>query len=58
MKNIVFVSCVVSINQLLVNEKQKVIAALCLHYTVMDSLAELEQLHRGLAIQKFNYLLT
>ena len=38
------------------SDKQKVIAALCLHYTVMGRLAELGQLRRWLAIQKFNYL--
>lgn len=30
---------------------------MCLHYTVLSSLAELEQLHRGLTIQKFNTLM-
>lgn len=31
--------------------------AMCLHYTVLSSLAELEQLCRGLAMQKFNSLM-
>ena len=30
---------------------------MCLHYSVLISLAELEQLRRGLDIQKFNLLM-
>lgn len=30
---------------------------MCLHYTVLSCLAELEQLRRGLAVQKFNSLM-
>ena len=39
------------------NEKEKVVSAMSLHYTVMVSLAELEQLRRGLSIQKFASLM-
>ena len=39
------------------SDKKKVVDALCLHYTVLVSLAELEQLKRGLAMQKFDSLL-
>lgn len=31
--------------------------AMCLHYSVLVSLAELEQLRRGLAVQKFDSLM-
>ncbi len=33
------------------------VSAICLHYTVLGSLAELEQLRRGLHVQKFSTLL-
>ena len=36
---------------------KKIIDALCLHYAILVSLAELEQLPSGLAIQKFNSLM-
>lgn len=39
------------------SDKKNIIEALCLHYTVLISLAELEQLRRGLAIQKFDFLM-
>ena len=39
------------------SEKQKIVEAMCLHYTVLASLAELEQLRRGLSVQKFNSLM-
>ena len=39
------------------SEKEKVVNAMCLHYSVLTSLAEMEQLRRGLAIQKFNSLM-
>ena len=35
------------------SEKEKISNAMCLHYSVLISLAELEQLRRGLDIQKF-----
>ena len=38
-------------------EKQQVVNAMCLHYSVLVSLAELEQLRRGLAVQKFDSLM-
>ena len=39
------------------SDRENIINALCLHYTVLSSLAELEQLRRGLAVQKFNSLM-
>ena len=39
------------------SDKKKIVDALCLHYTVLVSLAELEQLRRGLAMQKFSCLM-
>lgn len=39
------------------SDKQKVVDAMCLHYSILVSLAELEQLRRGLAIQKFDSLM-
>ena len=39
------------------SDKQQIVNAMCLHYSVLVSLAELEQLRRGLAIQKFNSLM-
>ena len=39
------------------SEKEKVISAMCLHYTILVSLGELEQLRRGLSMQRFNYLM-
>ena len=38
-------------------EKQQVASAMCLHYSIHVSLAELEQLRHGLAIQKFDPLM-
>lgn len=38
-------------------DKQWIVNAMCLHYSVLVSLAELEQLCRGLAIQKFDSLM-
>ena len=43
--------------RILFPEKQQVVSAMCLHYSILVSLAELEQLRRGLAIQKFNSLM-
>ena len=45
-------SCRISLS-----EKKKVIDAFCLHYSVLASLAELEQLRRGFSIHKFDSLL-
>ena len=39
------------------SDKKKIIEAICLHFTVLNSLAELEQLRRGLAMQKFDSLM-
>jgi len=39
------------------SDKQQIVNAMCLHYSVLVSLAELEQLRWGLAIQKFNSLM-
>lgn len=39
------------------SEKQQIVCAMCLHYTVLVSLAELEQFRRGLAIQRFDALM-
>ena len=39
------------------SEKEKVVNAMCLHYSVLTSLAEMEQLRRGLAVQNFNILM-
>ena len=39
------------------SEKQQVVNAMCLHYSVLVSLAQLEQLRRGLAVQKFDSLM-
>ena len=39
------------------SEKQKIVEAMCLHYSVLASLAELEHLRRGLSVQKFNLLM-
>ena len=38
-------------------DKEKVVSDLSLHYSVLVSLAELEQLHRGLALQNFSSLM-
>lgn len=38
-------------------DKERVLADLSLHYSVLVSLAELEQLHHGLALQKFSSLM-
>lgn len=39
------------------SDKEKIIEAIGLHYSVLASLAELEQLRRGLTIQKFGSLM-
>lgn len=39
------------------SQKQQVLDAMCLHYSVLVSLAELEQMRRGLSIQHFNTLM-
>ena len=39
------------------SDKQQIIDAMCLHYTVLSCLAEIEQLRRGLTVQKFNYIM-
>ena len=39
------------------SDKQKVVNAMCLHYSIPVSLAELEQLCHGLAIQRFDYVM-
>ena len=44
-------------SRILFTEQDKVISAMCLHYTIMVSLAELEQLKRGFSIQKFIVLI-
>ena len=46
-----------AISRIELPDKSKIIDALCLHYVILVSLAELEQLRRGLAIQKFNSLM-
>ena len=38
-------------------DKEKIISAVCLHYTVLGSLAELEQLRRGLHTLRFSVLM-
>ena len=38
-------------------DKPKVVEKMCLHYTILVSLAELEQLRRGLCFMKFNLLM-
>ena len=38
-------------------EKEEVVGDLCLHHAVLLSLAELEQMKRGLEIQKFSVLM-
>ena len=38
-------------------DKEQVVNALCLHYTVFASLAELEQLRRGLGILSFHAIM-
>ena len=52
-------SCGVSkpISRLQFSDKEKIVNAMCLHYSVLVTLAELEQLRRGLTIQKFNMLM-
>ena len=39
------------------SDKDKIVEAMCLHFAILVSLAELEQLRRGLAIQKFSSLM-
>ena len=39
------------------SETNTVVAAICLHYSVLISLAELEQLRRGMTIQKLIFLI-
>ena len=46
-----------TVSRIELSDKKKIIDALCLHYVILVSLAELEQLRRGLAIQKFNSLM-
>ena len=50
-------SCGVTKPTVRFSEKQQVVNAMCLHYSVLVSLAELEQLRRGLAVQKFDALM-
>ena len=38
-------------------DKEKIISAVCLHYAVLSSLAELEQLRRGLHTLRFSVLM-
>lgn len=38
-------------------DKQRVVDALCLHYCILSSVTELEQLKQGLVVQKFNTLM-
>lgn len=42
---------------MLFSDKEKVVESLCLHYCILCSLTELEQLKEGLTIQKFNTLM-
>ena len=39
------------------SDKQKFVNAMCLHYSILVSLAELEQLRHGMAVQKFDSLM-
>lgn len=39
------------------SDKQNCVNAMCLHFSILVSLAELEQLRHGLAIQKFESLM-
>ena len=50
-------SCGITKPAIRFSEKCKVVNAMCLHYSVLVSLAELEQLRRGLAVQKFDSLM-
>ena len=43
--------------QIQFSDRQQIIDVMCLHYTVLNCLAELEQLSRGLTVQKFNYIM-
>lgn len=38
-------------------DKKRIIESICLHYSILSSLTELEQLKEGLAIQKFSTLM-
>ena len=42
---------------MLFSDKEKVIESMCLHYCILCSLTELEQLKEGLTVQKFNTLM-
>ena len=44
-------------HHLSLSEKAKLISAFCLHYSILVSLAELEQLRHGLAILGFDSLM-
>ena len=46
-----------SASKINLSDKEKILNVLCLHYTILTSLAELEQLRRGLSIQKFDSLM-
>ena len=46
-----------AIGRIQLSDMKKVIDALCLHYVILVSLAELEELQCGLAIQKCNSLM-
>jgi len=39
------------------SDKRRIINAICLHYCILSSLMELEQLKEGLTVQKFNRLM-
>ena len=45
------------ISRIKFSDKQKCVNAMCLHFSILVSLAELEQLRHGLAIQKFESLM-
>ena len=51
-------TCGISKAHITFSEKQSVIRAMCLHYSVLVSLAELEQLRRGLSLMKFDSLMS
>lgn len=46
-----------SASRIFLCEKDQVVRALCLHYSILVSLAELEQLKRGLSLQRFSTLM-
>ena len=45
-----------SVLSLTLEDRDKIISALCLHYTVLSSLAELEQLRHGLSVCQFSMI--